>query len=130
MGQKILDKNQTKLLEVLSKDKDIAEIFYLSGGTALTEYYIPYRLSEDLDFFSENEFEPQFILAFLKKNKKAIGYKDFDYQRSFNRNLIFINLNKTELKLEFTYYPFPQIEPPEIRDGLRIDSLLDIAVKA
>jgi len=32
------------------------------------------------------------------------------------------------LKVEFTYYPFPQIEKPKLLEGLRIDSLKDIAV--
>lgn len=128
MEQKILSKKQLKVLEAVSGDKEIAENFYLSGGTALAGYYIPYRLSEDLDFFSEHEFDPGVILTFLKKNKEAIDYKDFDYQRSFNRNLIFLKFNEEELKLEFTYYPFPQVEEPKIEDGLKIDSLLDIAV--
>jgi predicted nucleotidyltransferase component of viral defense system len=31
--------------------------FYLTGGTALAAYYLRHRLSEDLDFFAEKEFE-------------------------------------------------------------------------
>lgn len=129
MGQKNLTKNQKKFLSVASKDKLIAEKFYLSGGTALTTYYIPYRLSEDLDFFNKNEFDLESIIVFFKKNKEILGYNKFDFQRSFNRNIFFLYFSKNDvLKLEFTYYPFLQLEPPQKINGLKIDSLLDIAV--
>lgn len=129
MEQKILTENQKKVLSAISEDKEIAASFYLSGGTALCAYYIPFRLSEDLDFFSENEFDSQSIVVFLRKNKKQLQYREFDFQRSFNRNLFFLYFDKKEiLKLEFTYYPFRQIETLAKKAGLRVDSLLDIAV--
>ncbi|HEY4504443.1 MAG TPA: nucleotidyl transferase AbiEii/AbiGii toxin family protein [Candidatus Paceibacterota bacterium] len=45
-----------------------------------------------------------------------------------NRNLYFLKYGKEELKMEFTYFPFPQIEKPMMENALPIDSLLDIAV--
>ncbi len=129
MEQKILTKKQETVLEAISKDKAIANNFYLSGGTALAAYYLPYRFSEDLDFFSEKEFNIGSIVVFFKKNKEFLGYKKFDFQKSFNRNLFFLYFNKNEiLKLEFTYYPFEQIKKPKKIKGLKTDSLLDIAV--
>ena len=129
MGQrKVLNKEQSKFLRAVSKEKEIARNFYLSGGTALVAYYIPYRISQDLDFFSEKEFDSEAIIAFLKKYKKDIGYKEFDFQKSFNRNLYFLHIGKKILKAEFTYYPFPQIKKPKIIGGIKIDSILDIAV--
>ncbi len=128
MEQKILTKKQKKTLEIISKDKVINDNFYLSGDPALITYYLPYRFSEDLDFFSEKEFNTESIVVFLKKNKGFLGYKKFDSQKSFNRNLFFLYFNKNEiLKLEFTYYPFKQIEKPKKVKGLKVDSLLDIA---
>ncbi len=126
--KKLLTKEQYKFLRAVSQGKEIARNFYLSGGTALAVHYIPYRFSQDLDFFSEREFNPQVILVFLKKFQKEIGYRRFDFQKSFNRNLYFLQMNKKVLKVEFTYYPFPQLNKPKLIDGIKIDSILDIAV--
>lgn len=57
----ILSKNQQDVLSILSKESVVIDNFYLTGGTALAEFYLHHRQSEDLDFFSENEFEPQDI---------------------------------------------------------------------
>lgn len=126
--KKLLNTEQLKFLGAFSKDKEIAQNFYLSGGTALTAYYIPYRFSQDLDFFSEKEFNPLTISVFLKKFKKEIGYKKFDFQKSFNRNLYFLYIGNKILKVEFTYYPFSTLVKAKMVDGIKLDSILDIAV--
>ncbi|MBI5413125.1 hypothetical protein HZA42_02125 [Candidatus Peregrinibacteria bacterium] len=51
-----------------------------------------------------------------------------DYQQSFNGNLFFLYVGKDVIKTEFTYCPFSRIENGKIINGIRIDSLLDIAV--
>ena len=125
----ILSTNQRNLLAIISKDKLICDNFYLTGGTALAEFYLRHRLSEDLDFFSENEFEPQDISIFFKKVKKEGKIRKVEYQQSFNRNLFFLNLiDGDKIKAEFTYFPFARIEKKEKIGNLHIDSLLDIAV--
>lgn len=128
MAQTILSRNQNKVLSAVSRDRKICRFFYLSGGTALAEFYLKHRFSEDLDFFSENEFDAQAISVFFKKNKIKLGIKKIDFEQSFNRNLFFIHLKNDIIKTEFTYYPFPRINKSLKKDGLDIDSLLDIAV--
>ncbi len=124
----ILSENQNKLLAVISDDALITGAFYLSGGTALAEYYLGHRLSEDLDFFAEEEFEPQAISAFFKKIEAKMGIREVTYEQSFNRNLFFLELPNDRVKTEFTYFPFPRIEQKKKIGKLAIDSLLDIAV--
>ena len=125
----VLSKNQKDILEIISKDKLICDNFYLTGGTALAEFYLHHRLSEDLDFFAENEFEPQAISVFLEKIKDKAKIKKVEYQQSFNRNLFFLNLiDGDKIKMEFTYFPFDRIEKKQKIGDLYIDSLLDIAV--
>ena len=51
MAKTILTERQRQLLNLLSQESYIQQNFYLSGGTALAEYYLHHRLSEDLDFF-------------------------------------------------------------------------------
>jgi len=126
---KILTPTQKKFLNLFSSEKTLSGRFYLTGGTALAEYYIPYRLSDDLDFFSEDEIHLQEITTFIRSVKKNLGYTSVDVSTSFNRNLIFLEFNTNEtLKTEFTYFPFPRIEKPKKNNGLYIDSPVDIAV--
>lgn len=123
----ILSENQKKLLGVLSKEKSIYSHFYLTGGTALAEFYLHHRLSEDLDFFSEQEFDPQSISVVFKKNQAAVGVQKIEYQQSFNRNLFFLYTDTDVIKTEFTYFPFLRIEQKQKIGELFVDSLVDIA---
>ena len=125
----ILSENQNKILQFISEDKWIAKNFYLSGGTALAEFYLEHRLSEDLDFFSEDEFDPQSISVFFQKIKGKSRIRSVKYEQSFNRNLFFLEmLDGDYIKTEFTYFPFPRIENEKNINELKVDSLLDIAV--
>ena len=124
----ILTENQKEILALIGSDTNIATSFYLSGGTALSEYYLQHRLSEDLDFFSEAEFDPQAVSIFFKKIQDKAGITSVTYEQSFNRNLFFLDVGADRIKTEFTYYPFPRIEQGQRIEKLSIDSLLDIAV--
>jgi len=124
----ILSANQVRLLSLLAKERGITDNFYLTGGTALAEFYLGHRLSEDLDFFSENEFDPSVISIVLKKIQKQAGIKSVKFEQSFNRNLFFLELADDLIKTEFTYFPFERIEKKEKYGDLFVDSLLDIAV--
>ena len=123
----ILTQTQKLFLELFGK-RAFSRKFYLSGGTALTEFYIPYRFSEDLDFFSEQEVQVDEVIAFIASVKKRLGFKNFDYNTSFNRNIFFLHFPDYNLKLEFTYYPFTQLNSPKKEYGVKIDGVEDIAV--
>jgi predicted nucleotidyltransferase component of viral defense system len=124
----ILTTTQQAFLRLVSRSSSVIRQFYLTGGTALTGYYIPYRYSEDLDFFSLTEVNTTAITVFLKSIQKALGYTTFDFNTSYNRNLFFLRVAGSVLKVEFTYFPFVPIHPPQIVGGVRVDSIEDIAV--
>lgn len=127
--ENVLSENQKNILKIISKDKLVCNNFYLTGGTALAEFYMQHRFSEDLDFFSENEFDPQSISVFFEKIKKEAKIKKVEYHQSFNRNLFFLDLTDGDkIKMEFTYFPFERIDKKKKMENLYIDSLLDIAV--
>ena len=124
----VLSKNQVNVLSLLSAEKLVVDSFYLSGGTALAEFYLQHRLSEDLDFFSEKEFDPLLISSVFKKIQNKAGIKKVNFEQSFNRNLFFLELQNDTIKTEFTYFPFTRIESKRKFGNLHIDSLIDIAV--
>lgn len=126
--KEILTKNQLAFLKTVGKDEFFSRHFYLSGGTPLAAFYLHHRYSEDLDFFSEDEVDASILAVFFKKNQKRLGIKKIDFEQSFNRNLYFFHFTQEVLKTEFTYYPFPRIEKGPIKQGVQIDSMLDIAV--
>jgi len=127
--ERILSENQQNILNIISKDKLICDNFYLTGGTALAEFYLRHRLSEDLDFFAEKEFDVLGISIFFEKIKKEAKIRKTEYHQSFNRNLFFLDLaDGDKVKIEFTYFPFERIDKKKKMGDLYIDSLLDIAV--
>ncbi len=128
MEKEILTPAQKKFLELISEEKSISKNFYLTGGTALSAFYLKHRLSEDLDFFSERELDLITINSFLRKIKPKLNIRDIDYQKAFNRNIFMLRFPKEILKIEFTYYPFEQFEKSKLIGGIRVDSLLDIAI--
>jgi len=103
--------------------------FYLTGGTALAEFYFQHRISEDLDFFSEEEFDTTYITIFLSKNQHKIGFEKFDLERKPNRFIYFLKFPKETIKVDFAYYPYPQIRADLGKkfNLLRVDSIFDIA---
>jgi len=100
--------------------------FYLTGGTALAAYYLHHRISDDLDFFSFNEPDTFFIHEFINKLRIELAAKTVRFEKLHDRNQFFFVLGENELKVEFTKYPFKQLESPKIMEQLKIDSLRDI----
>ncbi len=126
MQLKGLTKNQRNAIDIISTSK-LASQFYFSGGTALASAYLQHRRSEDLDFFSVEEFDPTDISLYLSSKQKQLQYTDLEIQNVFNRNIFFLKYPDESLKLEFTYYPFEQLELGQLYGQLRVDSIRDIA---
>ncbi|MBI5701072.1 nucleotidyl transferase AbiEii/AbiGii toxin family protein [Candidatus Saganbacteria bacterium] len=126
MEQAILTPSQNKFIDAVSREQNLAN-FYLSGGTALSAYYLNHRLSDDLDFFTSDEPDKISLHGFAKKMKTAIGAASVRFERLYDRNLFFFKMGSEELKVEFSRYPFAQFNKPEIKDGIKIDSLRDIS---
>lgn len=119
----ILDDQQKVFLESF-QSSPLKDKFYLTGGTALAAFYLEHRLSEDLDFFSEEQVEIEAVLDFLHR---IPAVAKIDYESKFDRKLFMLHSKtKPVLKVEFTKYPFPRLKPGAKIEGLAIDSLDDI----
>jgi len=129
MGETILTPKQFEFLELVKIEPQITKTFYLTGGTALSEFYLQHRLSEDLDFFTEeNEVDQKLVEAYLKKISSKLSIEEIKrtvFMGLFSYTLIFRDNSK--LKVDFNYYPFPRIEKGTKYGNLSIDSLRDIA---
>lgn len=126
MEQAILTEKQRKAIEIINQEPNLAD-FYLSGGTALAAYYLRHRFSDDLDFFIFNEPDGIFLSGFAEKLKHELGADSVLFEKLYDRNQFFYKFNHEELKVEFTKYPFAQLEHFTEYNGIKIDSLRDIA---
>jgi hypothetical protein len=135
MGEKMaegsgLTPRQKQFLDVVLRAPYIVKTFYLSGGTALSSWYLHHRESYDLDFFSEKfEVNARLLESFLQKNKKAIGFENVVHTEQLGFNFYnFDYPNGETLKVDFSYYPSERAERGKLWRGLTIDSLYDITL--
>src|SRR3989338_2341439 len=110
--KEILTSDQKKFLQLASEESYISREFYLSGGTALSAFYLFHRYSEDLDFFIEKEeVNLEVIKRFIGKVEKRLNLLKVDYRGIFGIHNFFLYLTQKEiLKVDFSYYPFTRIE--------------------
>lgn len=130
MGKTILTPKQLEFLELVAGEKQITKRFYLTGGTALSEFYLHHRLSEDIDLFcEEEEVDQRVVEAFLKKKSSLLRVAEIKRSQFLGLYSYMLIYNDGEkLKVDFNYYPFLRIERKKKFRDLEIDSLYDIAV--
>src|SRR3990170_7462753 len=129
MGKTVLTPKQLNFLELAQAQAYIAKNFYLTGGTALSEFYFKHRLSEDIDLFSEKEVKPHAVEPFLKAISPKLGISKIikeNFLGLYTYKLQF--KDGTILKVDFNYYPFPRIEKGIYFGKLEVSSIYDIAV--
>src|SRR4030067_3306591 len=111
MGNKMERRNwftarQSKLFRLVGKNKDLTSAFYLTGGTALSAVYYNYRISNDLDFFTNKEISPIKILNFIYSTKQVLHWKKVT-RIATNINGFKLSWDKGEdLVIDFIYYSF------------------------
>jgi predicted nucleotidyltransferase component of viral defense system len=106
------------LLRLFTQKKpDFISSFYLSGGTALS-LQLGHRESEDLDFFSREQFVPNLveqqlhIFGALSETELAKGT---------------VNTYIDGVKLQFLVYPYRLLEPLVAWEEIHLSSVEDIA---
>lgn len=129
MGEMPIFTPEQKLVFDQVRESDfLRKNFYFTGGTALSVFYLQHRYSEDLDFFSENEFSYEEILSQVQKWAQKLNFS-FKAESKEVVKMFFLDFeNGVNLKIDFGYYPYKRVEKGLIDDGLEIDSLLDIAI--
>lgn len=131
MEQKtILTTVQRRFLEIVLKEPYILRNYYWTGGTALSEFYLRHRESEDIDLFAEKrEIHLPSINKFVGIAGTLLGSKSIRHSRFLGLHSYLYNFGtEGKLKVDFNYYPFSRIETGKRWRGLAVDSLTDIAV--
>ena len=124
---KNLTPEQALIIKKVTENEFLAENFYFTGGTALGSAYLEHRFSDDLDFFSFNNFDSLEINSIVSMWAKEL---DIEFKaRSVGEVYIFelIFSNGYSLKVDFVHYPYKQLVEPQKITQLKIDSLKDIA---
>jgi len=129
MGKiQIITKNQKIILDEIKNNAWFKENFYLSGGTVLSAFYLQHRYSDDLDFFLKEEFDNEIIFSLVEKWSKK---HKFSFRSRFVEVVYRFSLDfkdKQNILVDFAYYPYKKLDKELDSEGLRVDSLFDIAV--
>ncbi len=121
----ILTPLQKRVIDLFGKSP-LKDKFYWTGGTALSYFYLRHRLSNDLDFFSDEPFIYEELAIFIKKLKDKLHLPYLEETKIFDRREFLLH-NKEKLRLEFVYYPYPNIKKRKLWKEIYVDSLDDIA---
>ena len=127
MGQiQILTKEQGIILDEIRQHSLFRE-FYLTGGTALSAFYLQHRYSEDLDFFTEKSLNTQEIDALMQMWAEKHHFTFTSEFREVVHVFYLTFQNQQVLKVDFAQYPYKRLQQGEKVNDVTIDSLTDIA---
>jgi len=121
----ILNKTQKAVLDIFSKS-DLSKKFYFTGGTALAFFYLKHRRSDDLDFFTEENFRLKDIEDFIKELKKKLGLRSVNVKK-FNGRYETIIQNRDFCRIDFNKYEYKALKKKNKFKNILIDSLEDIS---
>lgn len=125
----IITKNQKIVLDEVSRNKYLKHYFYFTGGTALSEFYLQHRYSDDLDFFSEEKLNTEILFSVMSELAKKHHFT-FEAELPFEslyRLLIKFPQNNP-LQVDFAHYFGKRVRTGKEYNGMAVDSLLDIAI--
>lgn len=125
----ILTDLQIKILNLFSTLPD-KEVFYLTGGTALSAFFLKHRKSHDLDFFTSVE---ELILPFSQKLELSLRQENLKVERLRGfHSFVELSVSSKEdstvihFALDSPYRFEPPFDSEEI-PSVKVDSLIDLA---
>lgn len=119
---------QRVIFDNFSKTSSLKKKFYLTGGTALSAFYLNHRESEDLDFFTKSNLDIVELTSFAQKIAKAAKMKFVLTELENTKIFELVDRKKVKIKFDFAYYPYRLLKKGLKIDGVTIDSKYDIGV--
>lgn len=109
----------SEALELLKEiqDQPFLKDFYLVGGTALALNF-GHRVSVDLDFFTEKEFDTNLLVESVKEN---FSVKILSQAKNS------LTMDVRSVKTDFIRHNYSLLNPIQEKDGIKIASVEDIA---
>ncbi|MBI4770831.1 MAG: nucleotidyl transferase AbiEii/AbiGii toxin family protein [Chloroflexi bacterium] len=109
-----------------------AQKFYLTGGSALAEFYLGHRFSQDMDLFTQDKQAWQAIEEDVRFAVESVGgtldFRAAKPQDELHRAIIRV-AHEPELKVDIVRDAPPHFGEPEVQnDAVIVDSLENIAV--
>lgn len=124
-----LTAQQKQFLHVICGESYFLNNFYLSGGTALSSWYLNHRESYDLDFFTDHPFHYDKIIRWIRQNEQTLGYTSVRFEEDYGFLMCFFRYSpRILLKIDFHNYTSITLKKGLVWQGLSIDSLYDITV--
>jgi len=117
LQKETVDPNTFSFLEQIAKRSELKK-FALVGGTALS-LQLGHRISTDLDFFSQNDFDNVPIRDMLESGSEKVIYS------RVGKNLVQATVG--DIKIDFACHKYPQISLGIPFFGIEIFSIPDIA---
>lgn len=131
MEFRVLTDFQADILNILFEE-GIGELgYYLTGGTALSEFYLQHRYSDDLDFFTREKRSLKEDYEIFLKIFTSHGFEIVSAEVSMEYTRFFVSSARRpseQLKIEFARDVPAMISPPEMHENIIVDSFEDIAV--
>lgn len=105
---------------------ELTSDFWLTGGTALSAFYLHHRYSEDLDLFTDKDDVFQKVdqpvnQACQMLNIESIPIRITTFFKHFQIGTI-----EESLTLHFSKDYTPHIKPPMVANNIVVDSIIDI----
>ena len=120
----ILTPLQRRVLELLFSDPWFRRYFYLTGGTALSAFYLKHRYSDDLDLFThQKELGPVQALFQEISSRERLQAVQRQKAPSFLRYEV-----SGELRVDIVTDVEFRVGSPELISSYMVDSLKNIAV--
>lgn len=124
----ILYPHQKKLLSLFFSSP-FSKTFFLTGGTALSAFYLAHRESQDLDFFSLDPFDTLALRTTMQEITTQLKAELTIHIRSQTYNELFLE-NKKEgwiQKIDIVQEQPKHFGEIKMIKNIRIDSLINIA---
>lgn len=129
MEDDLLTADQKRILESVANDPEISRQFFLTGGTALSYFYFQHRFSEDLDFFTEQEYNSVTLLKRVTLLGKSLHTSKIEQQVLRGQDIFYFYFERgVFVKVDFAYFPFPHFGNFLKFKGLKVSSIEDIAL--
>ena len=108
----------------------LKDLFYLTGGTALSAFHLGHRYSEDLDFFTPDPTAVERVPPFLQEIARALN-AEITFTRRLDSFLDGFLLSSSGERVEMDFAqesPF-RLEPTHLDEdfGIQVDGVIDIA---